>query len=120
MTEEIEQKFFEIFGIEKQEFKGCNWNSDCPFDIHCKDCPHWEVYNVDYPEITAEKLLELICVITKFRILEFGLEIHLGSYTVSKLRDEIIEESFYLLRLIQNEDRKENYKQEIHRLFEEG
>ena len=46
MTTEIEKQFFECFGIEKQDVK-------MPYG-------EWEYF---YPEITAEKLLELLCIV---------------------------------------------------------
>ena len=50
----IEEKFFKTFGIEK--ISKC---SICTVD-DCYYCQHNEDYI--YPDITAEKLLELICI----------------------------------------------------------
>lgn len=74
----IKLKFYQTFGIPKQEYKGCDCDSWCPFPEHsCGNvCPYWTTYKVDYPEITDRILIQLICIYNiylgyAFRSLEY-------------------------------------------------
>lgn len=65
---DIEQQFFKTFGIEPKDYYSCNWDGYCPYPLEennkCgKRCPNWEKYKTSYPEITEEKLLQIIYII---------------------------------------------------------
>lgn len=53
----IEEEFFKAFGIEKRCKKSRQNFNDCILSPN--DCGYY-----DYPEITAEKLLQLICILS--------------------------------------------------------
>ena len=54
MTSELEQEFYDTFGIEKvKDFNYCNGGI--------------VEYYLKYPEITPEKLLEMICIYNEFQ-----------------------------------------------------
>ena len=63
MTNEIEQKFFDAFGIKPEHYEYCYHECRIPelANIPCdkKDCPHYSI-EIYYPEITGRILLELI------------------------------------------------------------
>lgn len=72
MTTELEQEFYDTFGIEKIE----NLNyTEKGFIEH--------TYN--YPDITAEKLLKMICILN-----ETACEV-LASENIEDLKNEILE-----------------------------
>ena len=72
MTTELEQKFYDTFGIEKvKDFNYCNGGI--------------VEYYLKYPEITDHKLLEMICILneTSYEILE--------AENIEDLKNEILE-----------------------------
>lgn len=55
MTTELEQKFYDTFGIEPFCNLPCNKRGvECTDNTYCGN---------NYPDITAEKLLEMICIL---------------------------------------------------------
>ena len=65
MTNELEKKFFQCFGIEPREFKSCDVGTFCPYpekECGTDTCPYYRTYKVDYPAISDRILLELICI----------------------------------------------------------
>lgn len=55
MTTELEQEFFNTFGIENR------------FIIHEDDYGEFQTHEKLYPEITAEKFLQMICIVMKYK-----------------------------------------------------
>ena len=92
MVSELEQKFFRVFGIEPKH--KCSspllriYNSDvCKGIDNCNKCAYYEYY---YPEITAEKLLQLLCIV----IDEYnrnGHTFYLDSTNIEELKEEILD-----------------------------
>lgn len=117
MTTELEKQFFDTFGIEPKEFKSCDVGTFCPYDNQlCDDtCPYYRTYKVDYPEITDNILLELICIINKRS--DFGL----FSSKIDELKDEILDHCLILI----GDDTdyttgfEEEIKQQVQALFKE-
>lgn len=65
MTSELENRFYETFGIEPEEEKYCMWECKIPELEHVacnKQCEH-QRHNISYPAITDRILLELICLL---------------------------------------------------------
>lgn len=140
MTTELEQEFFKTFGIEPKCIDGCKvedeyWDNEelankyGTFDIYmdakcgnqencttlCKCAYTKEVY----PEITDRILLELICILNKFIILNF-LAIEL-----KKLKDEILEECIRCMTTpfwnnSKGEQNRKELKHQVQSLFREG
>lgn len=71
---EIEQEFFKVFGIEpeynKRSCEHCkyriesNFFDGCIYDINFINCPNAKMF---YPKITDRKLLEMICIVMKYK-----------------------------------------------------
>ena len=66
MITELERKFYDTFGIEPLEYICTNVPyEDLQYECtdgdynKCKICKH---VSIQYPDITAEKLLEMICI----------------------------------------------------------
>lgn len=87
MTSELEQQFFETFGIEEI----CTHTI-----INPEKCKHRRITRccgcdwLDYPDITAEKLLVLLCIV----IDEYnrnGRTFYLDSTNVKELKEEILD-----------------------------
>lgn len=83
MTIELEQEFFRTFKIEPK-YKTCIFK-------YCKNKKEYDCDNCGdrlwhYPEITAEKLLEMICIVfDTFQSFEIN-----RIYTVETLKDKIL------------------------------
>lgn len=82
MTTELEQEFFKVFGIEKN-------NNNCPMldKNNCIFVPS-ECNYYQYPEITDRKLLEMICIANKANIEVIG-------ETVEETKNKLLEEMVY-------------------------
>lgn len=96
---EIEQNFFKVFGIEPSCDLPCNKRgAECTDNTYCGN---------EYPEITAEKLLEMICIVfNTFQSFEIN-----RIYTAETLKDKIL----YLLILA-----KDDVYDQIQQLFKEA
>ena len=107
MVTELEQKFYDTFGIEKK----CNKETYklCVGSLSCNDCQ-----SPYYPKITAEKLLEMICILNNYD------KYDCWAVTVAKLKDAILENciAVVVLKLL-NDTILEQFKQQIQQLFKE-
>ena len=117
MTSEIEEKFFQCFGIKpkcvkrtlKLAMHGYDEN-DLPEDLRQFISSQAQVYHV-YPEITDRILLELICILASNPIRILFESMLSGIKEVELLKNSI------LLTCIANKD---TIKHQVRTLFEEG
>lgn len=93
MITELERKFYDTFGIEPEINYVCD-KRPCKKGLlkTCADigCSHLYDTREDYPEITAEKLLQLLCIV----IDEYnrnGQTFYLDSTNVKELKDDILD-----------------------------
>ena len=104
MTTELEQKFYDTFGIEEKE----NLNyTEKGFVEH--------TYN--YPEITAEKLLEMICLMNKNEL--YGLP---NDYNL--VTQQILQNCIFFVKCgcdcaSITEEEVQKFKQQIQQLFKD-
>lgn len=104
MTTELEQEFFNVFGIEPKIYKTDGRDIDDNGDV-CS----WYIEEV-YPEITDRKLLEMICILNSI------CGVNCTAYeakSIEALKEEILIECLAL------KDEK-NLHYEIQQLFKEG
>ena len=107
MTTELEKQFFDTFGIEQIEYTQCNL-IDCKNIYHdCNNCPFYNVYKIDYPQITDRILLELICILASNPIHILFESMLSGIKEVELLKNSI------LLTCIANKDTIKHQVQEI-------
>ena len=122
----IEEEFFKTFGIEKQPIylvmdMGISHICDKAtvllnkhlFSRKSRRC-YVKSVNWLYPEITAEKLLELICILNDLT----GRLIELDSSNIQDLKEEILNmciSNFMLFRL----PYKRKFIDKVRKLFEE-
>lgn len=111
---EIEEKFYRTFDIKPVTLKDFNYNT-----LYC-DLKTICINGVRYPKITNRILLELICILTKYKRLEVASSLQINSYDIENLKYEILDITFWTLWFMQNDDRKERFKNEVRALFEEG
>lgn len=74
MTTELEQEFYDTFGIEpkhnKKSCKHCKYHTESNFydgcirDINFINCPNAKKF---YSKITDHKLLQMICIVMKYK-----------------------------------------------------
>ena len=67
MTSELEQEFYETFGIEPKYYCTYEEVAENNLEYECTDndlekCKKCKNVGKKYPDITAEKLLEMICI----------------------------------------------------------
>lgn len=102
MTNELEKKFFDTFGIEER----------CILERYCDNCTKCACLH--YPRITPEILLELICVLTK----RYD---YADQNWLTKCNDiEELKVSVLRLLLLCTSSTIEKYKDQVRTLFEEG
>lgn len=102
MTTELEQEFYDTFGIEKR------------YITLEDDYGKYQTHEKLYPEITAEKLLEIICILNNY-----------GKYdcwgvTIARLKKAILENCIVVvISKSLNNVILEQFKQRIQQLFKE-
>ena len=104
---EIEEVFFKTFGIEKK----CNRGTlkFCVGDLDCNTCK-----SPSYPKITAEKLLEMICILNNLT----GRLIELGSADINTLNEEILKICLFYYEVFKLPYKNE-FTNKVKALFEE-
>ena len=117
MITELEQEFYDTFGIEPEINYVCDkepCEKELLEDKQCKGCSHLYDTREDYPEITAEKLLEMICILNNY-----------GKYdcwgvTIARLKKAILENCIVVVvSKLLNDAILEQFKQQIQQLFRE-
>lgn len=106
MITELEQEFYDTFGIEPFCDLPCNKRGvECTDNTYCGN---------KYPDITAEKLLEMICILNNY-----------GKYdcwgvTIARLKKAILENCIVVvISKLLNDVTLEQFKQQIQQLFKE-
>ena len=108
MVTELEEQFFKVFGIEPK--RNCYWSN-----THCKDCNEDCVnfyIKPKYPEITAEKLLEMICTCNSTYINGYTNYFMATGKTKEELKEEILKKCIMLSKDIEN-NIQQLFKEEI-------
>lgn len=101
MTTELEEQFFETFGIE-QKTNGCEEYFYMPDAESCKECEDKPcLKHLEYPKITDRKLLEMICIAYKTQ----GIEL-----TIEDIKNEVLNNCIKY---------KDDIKHQIQQLFKE-
>lgn len=112
MTNELEKKFFDTFGIEQREYtQCCSLGCRKPY-TDCINCQYHEVYKIDYPQITDSILLELVCI--NPLCVEF-----IRPKDISELKNIIIKYFIDNLKLYAEPSEAEIFKQQVQALFKE-
>ena len=142
MTNELEKQFFDTFGIEcnisfHQQFNGAQVPRGLEFykkreelaktgiiKIWHKmlnprpenDCVYWGEYH--YPQITDSRLLKLICILNKSRLVS---AVNLRDFNYEDLKNTILRKNITILKNeFLNNEIKNEFKQQVRKLFEEG
>lgn len=103
MTNELEKKFFQCFGIEP----------NCKFVKYCDDCTKCGCYH--YPQISDHILLELICICCKaFNLLNIELSV-VFAFNIDEIKQSILTRLIWLDEVYNNKE----IKHQIRTLFEE-
>lgn len=116
MVTELEQKFFRVFEIEKASFDFiCNkdkCNKKRLFGrFSCLECDNETKKEIKvYPEITAEKLLEMICIYNSTYTNGYTNYSFLTERNVKKLKEQILKNCLMV---------GDDIKQQIQQLFKE-
>ena len=112
MTNELEKKFFDTFGIKQREYtQCCSLGCKKPY-TDCVNCQYHEVYKIDYPQITDRILLELICLNNIYL-----WETHAS--TVNELKNVLLNKYIEHVNLMADENEKQEYINLVRALFEE-
>lgn len=141
MTNELEKRFFDTFGIEcnisfHQQFNGAQVPRGLEFykkreelaktgiiKIWHKmlnprpenDCVYWREYH--YPQITDSRLLKLICILNKSRLVS---AVNLRDFNYEDLKNTILRKNITILKNeFLNNEIKNEFKQQVRKLFEE-
>lgn len=104
MKSELEQKFYETFGIKKR----CIRPKDCVRKGICRGAVACDFYT--YPEITAERLLQMICVYNSTYTNGYTNYSLLNERNVEKLKEQILKNCLIV---------RNDIKQQIQQLFKE-
>lgn len=101
ITTQLEQEFYDTFGIEKvKDFNYCNGGI--------------VEYYLKYPDITAEKLLEMICILNNY------FKYNCWALTVTTLKYKILENCIeVVVDKLLDDDVLEQFKYRIQQLFKD-
>ena len=106
MTNELEKKFFDTFGIKQREYtQCCSLGCKKPY-TDCVNCQYHEVYKIDYPQITDYHYLQLICKLSGVCCPHFAFE-----RDISELKETILKFCIHY---------KDQLKHQVRTLFKEG
>lgn len=106
MTTELEQEFYDTFGIEPKKLFSARQgiNTDA----------------VLYPDITSEKLLEMICIINEFISMFNWKQIrYISTFEIETLKENILKDLIWILSNECNDVTKKQLKQQIQQLFKD-
>ena len=86
MATDIERQFFDTFGIEpKCETRDEYHKYECYGMVDCDECA-----SAIYPQITDRILLELICILSKYKK-DKGSLLEIYDISLNELKEEILE-----------------------------
>lgn len=121
MTNELEKQFYNIFGIKQRNYTQCT-SMGCKYVYkNCNNCQFYNVYKVDYPQITDHILLELICIINQIDLYFYGENDYFMAVNYKDLKEEVIAKCKRLAdKNAFSEITGENIKHQVRTLFEEG
>ena len=110
MTSELEQEFYDTFGIEPKN--KCGKNLIYPNCLNPDKCGYDNCiyYQIEYPDITAEKLLEMICILNKHYAENFQCATILVGDTIEKIKECILKDCI---------EQSQHIKSEIQQLFKD-
>lgn len=117
MTNELEERFFQCFGIEPR-YKTCIFGY-CPYkkEYDCENCDDEERH---YPQITDRILLELICILNQVDLYFYGEEDCFIAVNYEDLKEEVIAKCKRLAdKNVFSEFTGEHIKAQVQALFEE-
>ncbi len=94
MTSELEQKFYDTLGIEPEYYCTYEKIAKNKLEYECTDnnlekCKECKYVGIKYPEITAEKLLQMICILNSTNGINCTAY---ASKNISDLKKEILNE----------------------------
>lgn len=121
MTTELEQEFYDTFGI-KPKWKDKRVKSIKTYYTeeqaqYLRETTKNRNIQLCYPEITAEKLLEMICIINKSN---FVKAVYLDDCNYTELENTIIKKTITIIKNeFLNKKLKDKFKQQIQQLFKE-
>ena len=120
MTTELEQEFFEAFGIE-QKTNGCEEYFYMPDAESCKECEDKPcLKHLEYPQITDRKLLEMICIINEFISMFNWKQIkYISTFEFETLKENILKDLIWILNNKCNDITAKQLKHQIQQLFKE-
>ena len=117
---EIEEQFFEAFGIKAKSYLVCTSGWDCTDAQPCEQCSFSKLIENEYPQITDRRLLELICIINRICVSDYGKVDYYVSSNYKDLKQEIIS----LCNRLANKNaileiNGEEFKHQVQALFKE-
>lgn len=107
MTTNIEQKFFECFGIKEVGLKDYN------YDTLAYSFKTVEINGKRYPQITSDIILKLICIYIGYE------RIYMGTFELDHFKRFILASLIDLYKEMRDVSKKERLKHQVQSLFTE-
>ena len=121
----IEEEFFKTFGIEPKWKDKRVKNAKTYYTEEQAEYLRRTTKNRNirlcYPEITDRILLELICILNKYRIAIYGLGERYNSSNLDRLKNEILDNCYAYAKYFkaqEQEKRLNDFKCKVRSLFE--
>ena len=110
MTNELEKKFFDTFGIEvKQKCAKPLLKTTSGFCNAYKNCIGCDYNDLKYPQINDHILLELICILTRWHLDECE-PYEITSINTEQLKNQILSNSLDIAKCVKT-------KQQVQAIF---
>lgn len=114
MTNELEEQFFDTFGIEPHYYCADEYVFEAMLEHECTEgnrekCKTCKKVCKSYPQITDRILLELICILSKYQE-NRGSILEICEISLDEIKEEILKMLIY---------RVDGCKHQVRTLFEE-
>ena len=118
---DLTQEFYDTFGIEPKPEYWCknfdktgiaNCNGILDAKNKCSKCKYGYIRNNFYPDIKAEKLLEMICICSSY-VRELNYDYEINAKNIDNLKEEILQDC------IDYAKESQKFKQQIQQLFKD-
>ena len=111
MTNELEKKFFDTFGIPRL----CT-SQVCKHRGNCENCLRYPDFALDYPQITDRILLNLICIANEYE--NYSETTNIENIQARTLR-MLLKTEKYLQDTYSSQDWHNELVRKVHKLFKE-
>lgn len=124
MTNELEETFFDAFGIEPHYYCADEYVFEAMLEYECTEgnrekCKTCKKVGKSYPQISDRILLELICILSEWRQY-CDSDYVIKAINIDTLKEDILKDCLYMLNWYEFKKCGKDIKHQVQALFKEG